>query len=128
MELSGLAYNASGNRLMKETSDADFWDYISGIVYKNNELDYVLNEGGRVIYSNEDFIYEYFLKDHLGNTRATYKSTNDAADQLQEFACYPFGMTFLNKWESSSDNKYLYNGKELQEEYGLDWYDYGNWI
>jgi RHS repeat-associated protein len=31
-----------------------------------------------------------------------------------------------------SENKYLYNGKELQDEQlggvNLDWYDYGSWM
>jgi RHS repeat-associated protein len=41
---------------------------------------------------------------------------------------YPFGMQIK---QTSTDvtnplaNKYLYNGKELQTELGLDWYDYG---
>jgi RHS repeat-associated protein len=41
---------------------------------------------------------------------------------------YPFGMQIK---QTSTDvtnplaNKYLYNGKELQSELGLDWYDYG---
>ena len=26
---------------------------------------------------------------------------------------------------TGNDNRYLYNGKELQDDYGLDWYDYG---
>ena len=35
---------------------------------------------------------------------------------------YPFGITITS---NNNDNKYLYNGKELQDEFGLDWYDYG---
>lgn len=39
---------------------------------------------------------------------------------------YPFGMTFNGyRRENSLGNKYLYNGKEFQNELGLDWYDYG---
>jgi len=39
---------------------------------------------------------------------------------------YPFGMTYHSSERSGFvTNKFLYNGKELQNEHGLDWYDYG---
>jgi len=43
---------------------------------------------------------------------------------LQKVEYYPFGMVAV-KTDGESDNKYLYNGKELQDEIDLDWYDYG---
>ncbi len=36
---------------------------------------------------------------------------------------YPFGLAHQPR--EDFENKYLYNGKELQNELGLDWYDYG---
>ena len=39
---------------------------------------------------------------------------------------YPFGLTFNSyRRENSLNQKYLYNGKELQNELQLGWYDYG---
>ncbi|MFW5761644.1 MAG: RHS repeat-associated core domain-containing protein [Cyclobacteriaceae bacterium] len=41
---------------------------------------------------------------------------------------YPFGMLQAGNSTNSGDpvgNKYLYNGKELEEDLGLQWYDYG---
>mgnify|MGYP000882744236 CR=1 FL=1 len=68
--------------------------------------------------------YHYYLKDHLGNNRMV---VNQSGTVVQQTDYYPFGMTF-NKG-GSSDNKYLYNGKELQEDAigngVMDWYDYG---
>jgi hypothetical protein len=44
--------------------------------------------------------------------------------QSEEY--YPFGLTFnSSRRENNSVNDYLYNGKERQDELGLEWLDYG---
>ncbi|MBE9468056.1 MAG: hypothetical protein IMY72_07010, partial [Bacteroidetes bacterium] len=49
------------------------------------------------------------------------------AKQLSEHSYYPFGMTMagLSYVSASPTNKYKYNGKELQDDYNLNLYDYG---
>ncbi len=70
------------------------------------------------------FECQYFIKDHLGNTRVALSQTSKV---LQQNSYYPFGMLMagLPQKEEANTNKYLYNGKELQDDFGLDWYDYG---
>jgi len=88
-------YDAAGNRLRKILNDqqagtTETWDYFGPLVYKNDELQYILNEEGRarpIIVGNDDypanippgqfqtkFVYDYFVKDHLGNVRSTIAS------------------------------------------------------
>jgi RHS repeat-associated protein len=71
--------------------------------------------------------YQYYLKDHLGNTRAVVKGTQAAPVLMQEFHYYPFGMQMDGTWATPTglDQKYKYNGKELVDDLGLNWYDYG---
>jgi len=63
------------------------------------------------------------------NTCATYAAANIGLTQVAEYQhYYPFGMQLEALcYRSGLDlpNKYLYNGKELQTEYDLQWYDYG---
>lgn len=72
------------------------------------------------------FDYEYSIKDHLGNTRVMF---DEGGNVLQDVSYYAFGMTMdgLSYVASSNnqENNYLYNGKELQTDLDLDWYDYG---
>ncbi len=102
-------------------------------MYENNQLQFILTSEGRIMKQNEDtYEYQYFLKDHLGNTRISLSQNGNV---LQEDAYYPFGMNIagLSSANSSPENKYKYNGKrctersrsELQDDFGLDWYDYG---
>jgi RHS repeat-associated protein len=48
---------------------------------------------------------------------------------LQEQHYYAFGLGFEGPWvqndAASRDNKYQYNGKELNDDFGLNWNDYG---
>ncbi|NOX45809.1 MAG: RHS repeat-associated core domain-containing protein [Chlorobi bacterium] len=123
-------YDAMGIKLRKHTKingiTETVTDYIGSFVYEDNVLRYILTAEGRIM-ANEDgsFEYQYFLKDHLGNTRVTFDQTGTV---IQEDSYYPFGMAMTGlAYQSGTDykNKYLYNGKELQDEFGLEWYDYG---
>ena len=86
---------------------------------------------------------EYFHQDHLGNTRLVFSDFNqdgivglgedDPATPLneleitQESHYYPFGMNHLGPWYETvaPENKYLYNGKELNGDYEIHLMDYG---
>ena len=56
---------------------------------------------------------------------------NENKQVLQNYAYYPFGME-MNGFNFTSTNTLknncLYNGKELQDDFGLGWYDYGKRI
>ena len=102
--------------------------YSNGFEYDNNkDLNLVQMEEGSIKVSNNAtvFKYEYFIKDHLGSTRIAFENNSGTPSLTQSVDYYPFGLEFDSKYEISTDNKYLYNGKELQEQLNLDWYDYG---
>jgi len=91
-------YTAAGTKLKKQTkinnTPVTTTDYIGSFVYEDEgtfELRYILTPEGRVI-ANPDgtFEYQYFLKDHLGNTRVTFTQTGEV---IQEDSYYPFGMS-----------------------------------
>lgn len=121
-------YDATGVKLKKQvisgTNTPDRY-YAGAFEYDDDkELDLIHTEEGVVNVTGSTYDYEYFLKDHLGNTRITFKPNGSSLSSLQKVEYYPFGMVAA-KTDGESDNKYLYNGKELQEEIDLDWYDYG---
>ena len=96
-----------------------------------------------------DFQYIYIYKDHLGNNRLSYTldPQTEQVKILEENHYYPFGLKHGNynnikkevkyKEELAEKKevkqvmadamafKYKYNGKELQDELGLNVYDYG---
>lgn len=115
-------YDATGRKLRK-VSGTVATDYIGGIQYTGSTLDFIQNEVGRSIPNGTAYKYEYNLSDHLGNVRYSFDvSANGIVWLTQKDDYYPFGMR-IAKQVSSLENKYLYNGKEIQQESNL--YDYG---
>ncbi|MDI9358778.1 MAG: DUF6443 domain-containing protein [Phycisphaerales bacterium] len=93
--------------------------------------------------------YVFNYTDHLGNVRLSYAQENGALKILEENSYYPFGLKHtrnnvnskmfvetngttslqtigeLTPYTTYFKNNYKYNGKELQDELGLNMYDYG---
>jgi RHS repeat-associated protein len=116
-------------------------DYTGGCIYNEDELEQIMTDEGVVVPKDcGGFQYQYFITDHLGNTRIMFTKNGDNLEILQENHYYPFGLKFTNQNSIppfvNNSNKYLYNGKELQDDCftlggppgnyrRLDWYDYG---
>ncbi|MBK7638089.1 MAG: hypothetical protein IPJ13_30265 [Saprospiraceae bacterium] len=96
-------------------------DYLRGVEYKSDTLESVHHPDGRAIKSGSDWIYEYWIKDHLGNVRVTYRDKN--GDNIIDFSdqgstsvhnYYTFGMEWINLADTLQPrNLYRYNGKEM---------------
>jgi RHS repeat-associated protein len=111
-------------------------DYVNGFVYQDNNLDFIAADEGRILYTRDKYVYEYQIKDHLGNVRVCFADlANDGTITVtQERSYYPFGLAMqgLNydsvqpsPYYAYTVNEYKYNHKEFQEFFGLQWYDYG---
>jgi RHS repeat-associated protein len=140
-------YDATGAKLRKTVFEnnaaIETRDYINGKEYKGGVLDrFAHTEGAVVRNENTVFEHQYVIKDHLGNARITYRdginkvdntgntTLNDgtivAADMMQINHYYPFGMNMEGNWNGlNGKNKYQYNEKELNSDFGLDLSDYG---
>lgn len=122
-ETLNYTYDATGKKLRKQFGAA-ITDYVAGIQYNNSIIDFIQTEEGRAVQSGSSYTYEYFLKDHLGNTRAVVKQDGSIA-QVQDYYAFGLEMNPGNRYVSSPENRYTYNGKEKQTELGLDQLDYG---
>ena len=157
-----ITYAAAGIKLKKEVQGPENYTlhYIGGIEYREEaeiEIESIHHAEGRVTYDeNDEAVYEYHLKDHLGNVRMAFadkdgdgdgyiepfnvnpnepNSGDDGVDWnlteteiLQESHYYPFGMAMDGAWQdivNGPENNYLYNGKELNDDFDLNWSDYG---
>lgn len=133
-------YNGSGQKAIKVVVNGAtpyaYTDYLGQFIYETSGstriMKAILTPEGRIVNSGTNaapvWKWEYNLTDHLGNVRAVVTPGAQAgyADVLQENSYYPFGMKMSELCSSpETNNKILYNGKELQDDFGLNWYDYG---
>ncbi|WP_245569878.1 RHS repeat domain-containing protein [Flavobacterium soli] len=123
-------------------------DYLGGYQYVGGILQHFPTAEGYVSVTNgKDFDYVYNYTDHLGNIRVSYTMPKGSTvlSILEENHYYPFGMKHANYGDGRHDyvrnpdgtgyavidevhrNKYQYryNSKEFQDEFDLNWYDYG---
>ena len=140
-------YNALGSKIKKSVtmpSQVETTDYLGGFQYKNEVLQYFPTAEGYVNVTDGTFFnYVYNYTDHLGNIRLSYTQSGTELKILEENHYYPFGLKHNNyntdkvqfkksefgtsavlQFAERNNNQYKYNGKEYQDELGLNWYDY----
>lgn len=133
------------------TPKTNITDYLDGFQYKDGELKFFTHAEGyvnnTVLNGNKVYNYVFNYTDHLGNVRVSYGvNSKNVLKILEENHYYPFGLKHTN-YNSETQNyaktttggvelkavvtsapiefKYKYNGKEWQDELGLNMYDYG---
>ncbi|CAD0003696.1 hypothetical protein FLAT13_01812 [Flavobacterium salmonis] len=99
-------------------------DYLAGYQYENSALKFFPTAEGYVEPEASSYKYIFQYKDHLGNVRLSYDKTLAIKEESNY---YSFGLKQegYNTVKIGVENKYKYNGKELQDELGLNFYDYG---
>jgi len=121
--VAGVTTNYAGNYVY-EGSALQFFNHAEGYYNVTG------NTSGNI---TGDYVYQY--KDHLGNVRLSYRDNDNngsiaQSEIIEESNYYPFGLKHkgYNNVVSSNGNsvaqKKLYNGKELQDDLGLNIYDY----
>ncbi|MEK6153609.1 DUF6443 domain-containing protein [Flavobacteriaceae bacterium 3-367] len=131
-------YDATGvkqKKIVNETGQSSVTtEYAGNHVYENSTLQFFNHAEGYIEPDGSggyDYIYQY--KDHLGNIRLAYSDDNGngsiaTSEIREENNYYPFGLKhkgYNDVQGAARDHKFEYNGKELNEELGLGWYDYG---
>ena len=134
-------WSADGQKLRQESSpgsDTDTKDYFGNVEFNDNGLEAIYFDDARIVNTDSGLKTEYFLKDHLGNTRVMFSDKNEDGqitisddetinEVLEEYHYYPFGMCMSGPWlkNSNHQNKYTYNGKEHISDLNLNLHDYG---
>ena len=121
-----ITYAADGTKLSKAvTGGGAIKNYVSGIAYSGANVEAIYHVEGRCTPNGTAFYYEYTIKDHLGNARVNFRANGTTATHLEEMHYYPFGMLIEGLGTVSPINDYSYNGKELNDDFGLNLSDYG---
>lgn len=130
-------YNATGAKLQKTVTNtpqnnSTVTDYAAIGNYTDGHLDFIFTGEGRAVDDNGSWRYEYYYKDHLGNTRLGFSDYDgneqvDISEITQQQNYYPFGLEHKGTdygVATQTTHKYLFQKQELQDELGLGWYSF----
>lgn len=135
-------YDRTGKKLQaKYTNGTQVYtiDYLDGIQYQQNQIAFIHTGEGRARLNGSTYTYEYDIADHLGNVHVTFRpksgdATQTIAEVLQQNSYYTYGMPMYGdpanglhlSYVNGEKSKYLYSGKELYDQGGLNWFDHGS--
>jgi RHS repeat-associated protein len=103
--------------------DQTVTDYCGPVIYENGNLKYILTPEGYVSKNGSTVVYNYYLKDHLGNNRVVTVVNGSNYMAIQKTDYYPFGKPYADS-EFQERQPYKFGGKEYDEMFGMNQYDF----
>jgi len=115
-------YAADGRKLQVKHGDSTR-DYVGNLIYENGSLTKILVDGGYVQKEGNEYVYYFYLNDHLGNNNVVARQDGMA---VQKNSYYPFGLPMAETTNAEQDiQPFKYNAKEFERKDGLKLFDYG---
>ncbi|UTA66872.1 RHS repeat domain-containing protein [Emticicia sp. 21SJ11W-3] len=113
-------YDGAGRLYKTSYSTGEYWEYLDGMVFKNGAFYQLATPEGRANYQSGAWSYEYFITDHLGNTRVAYKANGTALTKTSETAFDPWGVVLKDAGlVNTFQNKFEYQNKEKESTFNL---------
>ena len=117
-------YLADGTKIKTVNAYNGGYDYVGSFKYSRNgsniSLESVATAGGRTYKTSGGYEARYFVTDHLGSTRLIAYPNGSVIEQNDYM---PYGERHANSSLATSGNPFLYNGKESQKSFGVNYID-----
>jgi RHS repeat-associated protein len=114
-------YDATGVKLKKILSTGKVTDYEEDEIYENNVLYQTSHDEGRIV----NGVFEFDIKDHLGNTRVSFKDNNGTAQMTQANHTGAWGeiLPTLSYINTPKVNNFTYSTYEKEDDFGIGVFD-----
>lgn len=119
------SYDAEGLKLSQKFvngSTITQTDYMGELIYVDGVLASILHDEGRIRVppsGTNGAVYQFFINDHLGSTRAIIERLNGSTALVQETHYGPWGEV-LEGIGQTGDWNFLFQGKEWVNDVGFD--------
>lgn len=123
-------YDAEGIKLSQKVVNGSVTittDYMGGLIYRNDSLKTIMHDEGRIFFdATQNSHYQFFIADHLGNTRIIIERINASTALVQENHYGAWGelLEGIGTELNESSWKFLFQGKSYIDDFGLNLYDF----
>ena len=112
-------YDGQGGLIRRELSSGIIWDYIDGMILKDNLPYQIAMPEGRVIYEEGTWRNEYEYRDNVGNLRLAFTERNGSLQKTLVSDYSPFGIPINQKVFTPTPCKFTFHGHEDQGDFSL---------
>jgi len=99
-------YDGTGRKLKKQFGSQTPRYYMDGVEYEGSNLQFISTPYGRIRKDGSDWLFDYFLKDHLGNVRVVLEAGSAGGSRGGNTVTY---LATMEESRASEESQYFEN-------------------